>query len=199
MDAMSNTPNVVILAGPNGAGKSTVAAALLRDTLGIHHFVNADDIARGLSAFRSESVAFAAGRIMLSRLNELAEARVDFAFETTLAGKAYVPWLKSRIASGYAPHIVFLSLPSVELAVERVRCRVADGGHGIPAPTIRRRFSAGLANFFQRYRRLSANWQFLDNSRIDGPHLVARGRGTVTDFASDPANWRKGEEVWRNA
>ena len=80
---------VVALAGPNGAGKSTVGPVLLRDTLGIKEFVNADVIAQGLSAFDPEAAAITAGRVMIERLRHLADRRADFAFETTLAGRAY--------------------------------------------------------------------------------------------------------------
>src|ERR1044071_7909514 len=94
-------PTVVILAGPNGAGKSTVAPALLRGALAVHEFVNADVIARGLSAFDPESVAIAAGRIMIARLRELARQRASFAFETTLASRSFAPWLRGLSSDGY--------------------------------------------------------------------------------------------------
>ena len=106
-------PSIVILAGPNGAGKSTVAPALLHGALAVDEFVNADVIARGLSAFDPESVALTAGRVMLARLHELAEQRVSFAFETTLASRTFAPWLRDLKASGYAVHLFFLFLSLV--------------------------------------------------------------------------------------
>jgi predicted ABC-type ATPase len=124
-------PSVVILAGPNGAGKSTVAPALLQGALAVNEFVNADVIARGLSAFDPESAAIAAGRVMLTRIRELAEQRVNFAFETTLASRSFAPWLRELRASGYEIHILFLWLPSADFALDRVAERVRAGGHDV--------------------------------------------------------------------
>lgn len=137
---MSRAPHIIILAGPNGAGKSTSAPVLLRDTFAVDEFVNADSIAQGLSAFRPESVALEAGRIMLRRLQELAGKRTDFAFETTLASRIFAPWLKQLAATGYKSHLMFLTLPNADAAIARVASRVNLGGHNVPAPDIRRRF-----------------------------------------------------------
>lgn len=140
-------PNVIVITGPNGAGKSTLAPALLRDTLHILEYVNADTIAEGLSAFAPEDASFDAGRVMLGRLHELAEAGRDFAFETTLASRFYASWLKQLQEKGYRVSLVFLWLRSVEIAIERVRARVRLGGHSIPEETIRRRYEHGTRNF----------------------------------------------------
>ena len=116
-------PNLVILAGPNGAGKSTAAPELLQGALGVNEFVNADVIARGLSAFDPDSAAIGAGRVMLSRVRELAEQRVSFAFETTLASRTfrnffrlYEPlastWRRCTNASGPKPKLVAERLES---------------------------------------------------------------------------------------
>lgn len=169
---MSIQPVVVVLAGPNGSGKSTTAPALLHGALGVDEFVNADVIAGGLSAFNTESAAMAAGRIMLARLKTLARQRVSFAFETTLAGRSFGPWLTELKATGYAVHIVFLWLSSPELALQRVAERVALGGHDVPAETIRRRYSAGLRNFFSLYRPSASTWRFYDASGKE-PRLIA--------------------------
>lgn len=152
-------PSVVILAGPNGAGKSTVAPKLLHGALAVSEFVDADVIARGLSAFDPESVAIAAGRVMISRLRGLAVQRVSFAFETTLASRTFAPWLRDLGASGYAVHLLFLWLSSADLAVERVADRVRRGGHNVPAETVRRRYNAGLRNFFSFYEPLASTWR----------------------------------------
>jgi predicted ABC-type ATPase len=130
-DAVHIMPKVVVIAGPNGAGKSTTAPAILRDALKVHEFVNADTIAAGLSAFSPESVALAAGRIMLDRVHELARDRRDFAFETTLASRTFASWLRDLQTNGYKFHLVYLCLPTVELAVARVAERVRRGGHGV--------------------------------------------------------------------
>jgi predicted ABC-type ATPase len=133
VNTKSAKPHVIVVAGPNGAGKSTAAPRLLRDALSVREFVNADTIAAGLSAFRPESVAIAAGRIMLARMRVLAAAREDFAFETTLASRSFAPWLAGLQSGGYHVHLLFLWLRSPELAVSRVAERVRLGGHDVPA------------------------------------------------------------------
>jgi predicted ABC-type ATPase len=145
-------PSVVILAGPNGAGKSTVAPALLHGALAVNEFVNADVIERGLSAFDPESVAIAAGRVMLTRLHELAHQRVSFAFETTLASRSFAPWLRELGTSGYDIHMLFLWLPSADFA--------------------RRRYRSGLRNFFSLYEPLVSTWRLYDGSGSE-PRLIA--------------------------
>jgi predicted ABC-type ATPase len=137
---------VVIVAGANGLGKSTSAPPLLRDALEVTEFVNADTIAAGLSAFRPQSVAVAAGRIMLARMRSLAIARENFAFETTLASRSFAPWLRRLREDGYRVHILFLWLRNEELAVRRVAERVRAGGHDVPEDVVRR-YRAGLRNF----------------------------------------------------
>lgn len=157
-------PNVVIIAGPNGAGKSTLAPYLLRDTLKITEFVNADTIAEGLSAFAPEDAAFDAGRVMLGRLNDLAEDEKDFAFETTLASRTYARWLKELKGKGFVVNLVFLWLDDVNLSIERVKERVRLGGHDIPELTIRRRYGRGLKNLFELYLPIADSWRIFDAS-----------------------------------
>ena len=166
---------MIVVSGPNGAGKSTLAPRLLRDTLGILEYVNADTIALGLSAFAAERVAFDAGRIMLKRLNGLASEEKYFAFETTLAGRFYARWLRDLQAKGYKVTLVFLWLRSVELAVERVRVRVRLDGHDVPEETIRRRYVKGLRNFFGLYQPLADSWAVYDCSDAGAISLIAAG------------------------
>jgi predicted ABC-type ATPase len=180
-------PRVIVLAGPNGAGKSTTAPLLLRDALAVEEFVNADTLAQGLSAFAPEKVAVEAGRIMLKRLGELAEKRKIFAFETTLAARSFAPWLEGLMNSGYKSHLIFLALPNVGMAVDRVAQRVKLGGHDIPKTVIKRRFEAGLKNFFRLYRKLVFSWLFYDNSIPARPLLVAAGdRQNVLETHDSP-------------
>lgn len=169
----ANAPLLVIVAGPNGAGKSTTAPRLLQQALAVSEFVNADAIALGLSAFRPESAAVAAGRAMLTRLRALSRARQDFAFETTLASRSLVLAVERLRASGYYVHVAFLSLPSPKLALARVAERVRQGGHDVPPEVVRRRFVVGLRNFFTRYDRRVDSWQVFDNSLPSGPRLIA--------------------------
>lgn len=177
-------PLVVVLAGPNGAGKSTSAARLLRGALAVEEFVNADTIALGLSAYRPEDAAIAAGRVMLERLRFLARHRRDFAFETTLAGLGHARWLRKLRASGWHVHLIFLSLPEPELAIARVAERVRRGGHRVPEDVVRRRFRAGLGNLFERYPAVVDSWQIYDNAELAGPRLIAsRGAGLPPEIA----------------
>ena len=167
-------PNVVIIAGPNGAGKSTLAPALLRDTLKVFEYVNADTIAEGLSAFAPEDASFDAGRVMLGRLHDLAEQEKDFAFETTLASRFYARWLTElKDTSGYRVNLVFLWLREPDLAVARVAGRVKLGGHSIPEDTIRRRFDRGRKNFFELYLPIADSWRVFDAGQTP-PVEVAR-------------------------
>lgn len=184
-------PNVVVLAGPNGSGKSTMAAALLQGALAVNEFVNADTIAQGLSAFAPTAAALAAGQIMLRRIRELARERTNFAFESTLAGRSLAPWLADLIDSGYRFHLLFLWLPSAELAVARVAHRVRMGGHDVPEETIRRRYHAGLRNFFGLYQPLAETWRMYDNSRWMTPRLVASGEGLAVTDITDKRTWQR--------
>jgi predicted ABC-type ATPase len=184
------SPQLVIIAGPNGAGKTTAAPRLLQGTLGVVEFVNADVIARGLSGFAPEGAALQAGRVMLSRMKELATRRVDFAFETTLATRSFVPWITGLHASGYGIQLVFLWLPDPEAALRRVEERVRKGGHRVDADVVRRRYHRGLRNFFTLYRPLADAWRFYDNSSRSGPRLLASGAQTATLRIADERLWR---------
>lgn len=169
------SPQVVVIAGPNGAGKTTLSPFLLRDTLGVLEYVNADPIAHGLSGFNPGSVALEAGRVMLNRLHELAEQRKTFALETTLAAKHYAGWIRRLREDGYAFQLMFLWLPSPDLAVQRVRARVNAGGHDVPEQVIRRRYAAGLRNFSKLYQPLANTWAVYDNSESPNPIMIAQG------------------------
>lgn len=189
-------PSVVILAGPNGAGKSTVASALLRGALAVNEFVNADVIASGLSAFDPDSAAIAAGRVMLARIRELASQRVNFAFETTLASRSFAPWLRQLVTSGYSAHLVFLWLPSADFAVDRVAERVRTGGHNVPPETVRRRYAAGLRNFFLLYQPLVSGWVLYDSSG-PVPSPVAEGLASHPPTVYDRDVWVAAQEQAR--
>jgi predicted ABC-type ATPase len=184
------TPSVVIVGGPNGAGKSTCAPLLVRDTLGVKEWVNADAIAQGLSAFQPTGVALEAGRLMLERLHDLAARGADFAFETTLSGRTYARFLQALTAQGYATHLVFLSLRSADIAVERVRLRVERGGHSVPEADIRRRYILGIQNLLTLYTPLVDSWAVYDNSGTSEPTLTALGgAGYLNVF--DESAWQK--------
>ena len=184
-------PSLVVLAGPNGAGKSTLAPRLLKGALGVSEFVDADVIARGISGFDPERAAFAAGRVMLARVRALAEQRVSFGFETTLASRSFAPWIARLKRAGYEVHLVFLALPAAEVAVRRVTERVRMGGHNVPEATVRRRYRAGLRNFFGLYRLLTTSWRVYDNSGAAAPRLGAAGRADVVTRITDRTAWER--------
>jgi len=168
-------PQIVIIAGPNGVGKSTLAPAILRDTFALLEFVNADTISAGLSAFNAEAVALDAGRVMLTRVRELAAHRQSFAFESTLATRSYAPWISRLAQEGYEFHLLFLWLNNVELAIQRVVERVRNGGHSVSDSIIRRRYHRGLENLTRLYIPLADSWVIYDNSGAGCPLLIANG------------------------
>lgn len=184
------TPQIVILAGPNGAGKSSSAPAILRDTLRVITFVNADEIARGLAGFDPDGAAIEAGRIMLDRLRRLMTDRVDFAFETTLAGRGMLQVLRRALDSGYRVHLVYLWLPSAEVAVARVRERVRAGGHDVPAEVVRRRYARSVMNFDRLYRPVASSWYVYDSGASSLARLVAYGANGTEATVVDATRWR---------
>lgn len=148
--------------------------------VGSLEFVNADLIAQGLSPFAAERAAFAAGRIMLERVEELSRQGLDFAFETTLSGKSLMGLFRTLKEREYCLNLTFLWIPTVEMSLERVAARVRQGGHNIPEQTVRRRFKLGIQNLFTLYRPVIDIWAVWDNSRTP-PSLIAREeRGLLT-------------------
>lgn len=170
----SKRPVCIVIAGPNGAGKTTFAREFLPKDAGVVHFVNADLIASGLSPLRPELAALAAGRLLLRELDRLARARLDFAFESTLSGLVYLGRLKRWKAAGYRIEIVYLRLPSPQLALRRIAARVKQGGHSVPRADVLRRFTHSWKNFQTAYRLLAHAWTVYDNSG-NTPRLLERG------------------------
>jgi predicted ABC-type ATPase len=171
-------PNLYIVAGPNGAGKSTYVRDFLTVETGCREFANADLIAAGLSPFAADKASFQAGRIMLTRLRELAARRLDFSFESTLSGRGYATILRAWRAEGYRIRLDFLWVPDLAITRERVRERVSKGGHDIPDEVQRRRFYIGIRNLAVLYRPLIDWWRLYDNTGRQ-PHLVAQERDGV--------------------
>ena len=165
--------NLYIIAGCNGAGKTTASFTILPEILDCKEFVNADEIAKGLSPFQPEKVSFESGRIMLKRINELLETNVNFAFETTLATKSYKSKIREAKKKNYSVTLLFFWLQSVDLAIERVKIRVAEGGHNIENEVIRRRYKNGIKNLFEIYLPIADEVMIFDNS--EGKHdLIAK-------------------------
>lgn len=153
-----------IIAGCNGAGKTTASFTLLPDILNCKEFVNADEIAKGLSPFQPETVAIEAGRLMLKRIDELINQKSDFAFETTLATRSYKHKIKFAKQQGYHVILVFYWLQNVDLAIQRVKQRVSEGGHNIDSEIIKRRYTNGIINLFDIYYPIVDEILIFDNS-----------------------------------
>jgi predicted ABC-type ATPase len=164
--------DVYIIAGPNGAGKTTFARKFLPKYADCRNFINADLIAQGLAPFSPEAAAIRAGRLMLSEIKLLAKRRVSFGFETTLAGRTYLKLIRQLKEEGYRAHFFFLWVKNVDVALARVKDRVAKGGHDVPEAFVRRRFERSVHNFLREYRALADSWYLFDNSgKI--PFLIA--------------------------
>ena len=156
--------NLYIISGCNGAGKTTASYTVLPDVLGCKEFVNADEIARGLSPFNPESVTIEAGRLMLQRIEDLLYKNETFSIETTLATKSYINLIRKAQAKGYTVRLLFFWLNSPELALQRIEERVARGGHNIPESVVRRRYVTGISNLFHLFMNEVDFWEIYDNS-----------------------------------
>ena len=183
--------NLYIISGCNGAGKTTASFTILPEILDCKEFVNADEIAKGLSPFQPEKVSFEAGRIMLRRINELLDANENFAFETTLATKSYKSKILEAKAKNYNVTLLFFWLQNPELAIERVKTRVSEGGHNIETDVINRRYVAGIKNLFEIYLSIVDEVLIFDNS--EGKHdLIAE---KIFDFEIDIVNQNKFDKL----
>lgn len=175
-------PILYIIAGPNGAGKTTTAQKILPESLRVIEFVNADNIAKGLSPFNPEGVAIEAGRIMLSRIKELSEQKKDFAIETTLSSKSYTRFVQDCKKNGYETVLIFVWLESFELAKDRVKQRVSKGGHNIPLDVIERRYQKGIYNLKNYFVNLCDSWLIINNSGEETSFIAESKKAELTIF-----------------
>lgn len=159
-----------IIAGCNGAGKTTASLTMLPEIWKCREFVNADEIAKGLSPFNPESMAIEAGRIMLRRIEELLHGNESFSIETTLSTRSYAKTIENAHSYGFNVQLLFFWLPTPETAIERVRQRVIEGGHNIPADVIRRRYTAGIKNLFEIYMPIVDSWMLVENQ--SNPRII---------------------------
>jgi len=166
--------NLYIIAGCNGAGKTTASFTILPEMLECQEFINADEIARELDPLKPERVSIKAGRVMLTKIKDIIRSEDDFAFETTLSPKSHVRLVETAKNSEYVITLIFFWLDSVNLAIERVKNRVQEGGHDIPNDVIHRRYYAGLINLFQLYIPVSDYWMIFNNSSLPA-ELIAEG------------------------
>ncbi|MGB3851590.1 MAG: zeta toxin family protein [Tunicatimonas sp.] len=186
--------NLYVVAGCNGAGKTTASYTILPEILNCKEFVNADEIARGISPFQPEKVGIEAGRMMLKRIKNLLEAGESFAFETTLSTRSYVKFVEKAKQKDYQITCIFFWLDSEEMAISRVNIRVKEGGHDIPEEVIRRRYKSGLKNFFNLFLPKVDNWLFVNNSG-DSYEVIAEGSmNEIT--VNNVSRWKKLKEKY---
>ncbi len=186
--------DIVIIGGPNGAGKTTAAQVLLPNRLQIREFVNADEIARGLSPFNPAGMAVAAARIMIDRMRNLVRSGESFAFETTCSGRSHLPMLRDCRAAGWRVTLLYLWLASPETAIERVARRVRAGGHDIPEGVIVRRYWGSIRNMRELYLPLVDAATIYDNSD-DGCRLIAERALAAPLIVHDAVRWDQIEKV----
>jgi predicted ABC-type ATPase len=186
----SSYRDVVMIGGPNGAGKTTTATTMLRKELRIQEFVNADEIARGLSPLNPEGSARAAGRLMIRRIHELISCGESFAFETTCSGRAHAQTLLRCREAGYRLTLIFLWLSSAKEALSRVARRVAQGGHAVPNGVVVRRYAAGLKNLQRLYLPIADIAYIYDNTD-EGGILIAERQPDHALVVCDDRRWRQ--------
>lgn len=182
--------NLYIISGCNGAGKTTASYTVLPEILDCKEFVNADEIARGLSPFNSGSVAIEAGRLMLQRIEELLGKQKTFSIETTLATRSYLNLVRRAQATGYRVSLLFFWLRTPELAIQRVAERVEKGGHDISVNIIKRRYISGINNLFKLYKKEVDYWAIYDNTMLQRQKIATGRRGSNTDIFD--------EELYKN-
>ena len=174
--------NLYIISGCNGAGKTTASYTVLPEVLHCKEFVNADEIARGLSPFNPESVAIEAGRLMLQRIEDLLVKDESFSIETTLATKSYINLVRRAQEKGYTVRLLFFWLNSPDLALQRIAERVAKGGHNIPEPIVRRRYVTGISNLFRLFMNEVDSWEIYDNSKYPAIQIARGGKDDETSI-----------------
>ena len=167
-------PKLYIISGCNGSGKTTASYTLLPELFQCKHFVNSDEFAKGISPFDPDKASIMAGRYMHMKMQILMQKKKDFGIESTLATRSLLKIIKESQENGYTVTVLYLWISSPELAIERVKKRVTEGGHDVLDDTVRRRFNAGLINFFNDYMNIADEWILADNS--DPPYkTIASG------------------------
>ncbi|MFI5135522.1 MAG: zeta toxin family protein [Chitinophagales bacterium] len=183
-------PELYIIAGCNGAGKTTVAFTMLPEFLHCREFVNADEIAKGISPFEADKISFLSGRLMLARITELISQEEDFAFETSLSNLAYGSLIKKARDRGYHVTLIFLYLKSELIAFRRIINGVKDGNHFMPDDVVARRYKRGIKNLFNLYLPLADHWMVIDNSDVN-PEMIASGGRDMDMDVMDEKIWEE--------
>lgn len=166
-----------IIAGCNGAGKTTASLTMLPEIWKCREFINADEIAKGLSPYNPESMAIEAGRIMLKRIKVLLQGDESFSIETTLSTRSYAKTIAEAHRNGFDVQLLFFWLPTPEMAIERVRQRVLEGGHSIPLDVIKRRYAAGIKNLFEIYMGIVDSWMLVENQ--SNPRIIIAEKSDI--------------------
>lgn len=185
-----------IISGCNGAGKTTASYSILPEILSCKEFVNADEIAKGLSPFQPQKVAIEAGRLMLKRIDELLQASESFAFETTLATKSYKKLIDRAKEKGYRVTLLFFWLQTVDLAKERVQARVLSGGHNVEPDVIERRYWNGIRNLFDIYISISDVVMIFDSSGVVHNLIAKKTNGSLE--AANDLNFNKIKQYYED-
>lgn len=186
---------IYVIGGPNGAGKTTAAYSLMPDLTQCSEYINADSIAASLSPFRPESMAIAAGRLMLERIKTLATNQLNFAFETTLASRYFGTFLKAQKEQGYQIRLLYLWLPSPEFAIKRVEQRVKNGGHHIPNDVVERRYYRSMQNLMSLYLPIADQWYLFDNSYTQLQKIACQTSSTAKPAILNKITWNKFKEL----
>jgi len=173
--------NIYIITGPNGSGKTTFAKTFLPEYAKCERFINADLIAAGLSPFSPQQAAIKSGKLVLEQIKEYLKNGIDFGFETTMSGLAYLKYFKMFKEKGYEINIFFLWIPDPKLAIARIKDRVAQGGHDISVIDIKRRFNRSIENFFKHYQLLADIW-ILFNNAGPKPKIIAKKQNAHIDI-----------------
>jgi predicted ABC-type ATPase len=176
-------PALWLIAGPEGVGRTTYAVRHIREVAGSVHFVNLDEIARGLSPLAPGVARGDAARVALDRARQFIAERTAFSMETTLSGAAQLRLAERALAAGMAFHLLYFAVATPEVCIRRVARRVAEGGHAVPEPDIRRRFARSLERF-PAYANRATTWRVLDNSGL-APAVVADAGPWGVDLAED--------------
>lgn len=187
-------PRLYIISGCNGSGKTTASYTMLPEMLECSQYVNSDEFAKGLAPFSPESASIKASRLMLMKVRHLFKRQEDFGVETTLATRTLLNMVKTAQAEGYMVTILYFWLNSPDLAVARVKARVAAGGHNIPEETIRRRYKVGIGYFFRDYVPLCDRWILADNSKVPF-RVIAEGFKNDVISIKDPETYEKIREM----
>lgn len=187
-------PSLYIISGCNGAGKTTASYTMLPEMLECREFVNSDEFAKSLSPFDPSAASVMASRMMLLKIRYLLDRNVDFAIETTLATRSLLGIIQQARDSGYTVTLLYFWLNSPELAVKRVKDRVAAGGHNIPEDVIRRRYRMGLHYFFGTYSEVCDRWVLADSSKM--PFVVVAEKTGQLMYIKDNEKYRL---IWNQA